>query len=54
MQISACDVMWCLRLVKMTASPEFRRRYDAKRAWQGHSKKLEWLGSALVGEPNGG
>jgi len=49
MQISACDAMRRLRLVKATASPEARGFRDAKRAGQGHSKKLEWLASGRVG-----
>jgi len=49
MQISACDVMRCLKLVKVTASPEARGCHDAKSAYQGHSKKLEWLARFRAG-----
>jgi len=48
MQISACDVMRRLRLVKATASPQARGCHDAKRAGRCHSKKLERLASGRV------
>jgi len=43
MQISPCDIMRRLGLAKATAPPEARGCHDARRAGQGHSKKLEWL-----------